>query len=111
MSYEKKITVAVVDDDASLCKALTRLLGAAGIRSTAYTSAEAFLNESSLPEPDCLLLDLQLSGMSGFELQRHLSSLGRTVPIIFITAYDGPEAREQALRAGGVGYFRKNDPG
>src|SRR5215471_12880489 len=103
--------VAVVDDDTSLCRALARLLAAAGIQSRCYASAEAFLEDRQKRAPDCLILDLQLGGISGFDLQRELTTQGRSVPIIFITADDSPEAREQALCAGCEGFFLKTDPG
>jgi FixJ family two-component response regulator len=105
------IHAAIVDDDASLCKALSRLLTAAGIASTIYSSAEAFLTDGVIREPDCLILDIQLGGMSGVELQRSLRATHRDIPIIFITAHDQPEAREEALRGGCLAYLRKNDPG
>jgi FixJ family two-component response regulator len=108
---QSSIHAAIVDDDASLCKALSRLLTAAGIASTIYTSAEAFLTDGLIREPDCLILDIQLGGMSGVELQRSLAATHRDIPIIFITAHDQPEVREEALRGGCLAYLRKNDPG
>jgi FixJ family two-component response regulator len=105
------IHAAIVDDDASLCKALSRLLTAAGIASTIYHSAEAFMTDGLIREPDCLILDIQLGGMSGLELQRSLRATHRHIPIIFITAHDQPELRDEALRAGCIAYLRKNDPG
>jgi len=111
MTGSNKICVAVVDDDASLCKALARLLSAAGISPIAYHSAEEFLADRERPDPDCLILDIQLGGMSGLELQKSLSALGREIPIIFITAHDEPELAEQAERFGCVAYLRKTDPG
>lgn len=108
---QSNIHAAIVDDDASLCKALSRLLTAAGIASTIYTSAEAFLTDGLIREPDCLILDIQLGGMSGVELQRSLAATHRHIPIIFITAHDQPEVREEALRGGCLAYLRKNDPG
>jgi len=108
---DSNIHAAIVDDDASLCKALSRLLNAAGISSTIYSSAEAFLTDALIREPDCLILDIQLGGMSGVELQRSLHATHRYIPIIFITAHDQPEAREEAVRGGCLAYLRKNDPG
>ena len=66
MKKEKEITVAVVDDDASLCRALRRLLNAWDMRAVTYPSAEAFLEDVHRPTLDCLILDIQLGGMSGF---------------------------------------------
>ena len=103
--------VALVEDDQSLCRALARLLTAGGIRSRCYSSAEAFLEEGPDSAPGCLVLDLQLTGMSGFDLQRELIGRGRFIPTIFITADDSPEAREQATSVGCEGFFLKTDPG
>jgi FixJ family two-component response regulator len=107
----QRIRVAVVDDDASLCKALGRLLAAAGISTTIYSSGEAFLADDVNQDPDCLILDIELGGMSGLDLQRVLSTMGREIPIVFITAHEEPELAEQATRLGCVAYLRKTDPG
>ncbi len=96
MSGAEKINIAIVDDDASLCNAMERLLRAAGFQSFTYPSAEAFLQDEGNVRPDCILLDIQLGGMSGFELQSLLAASGSTIPVIFITAYDDPETRAQA---------------
>jgi len=111
MNDSKKIQVAVVDDDACLCKAVSRLLAASGIQSTTYTSAEAFLDDQAYLEADCLILDIQLGGLSGLDLHRHLISLGKTVPVMFITAHDEPETCKLAQRLGCAVYFRKTDAG
>ena len=103
--------VAVVDDDESLCRSLARLLRAAGIDSVAYSSAEGFLGDASRRRFDCLVLDIQLGGMSGIELARRLAACGSTVPVIFITAHDEPGVREQALDVGCTAYLRKSDRG
>ena len=111
MSSTKTITVAIVDDDASLCHAMDRLLRAAGFQSVTYLSAEAFLEDAERVRPDCALLDIQLGGMSGFELQILLAASGSHTPVIFITAHDDPETREQARQTNCVAYLRKTDPG
>ena len=108
---ERIVSVAVVDDDASLCRSLSRLLRAAGIQPVAYFSAEAFLEDAARPRFDCLLLDVQLGGISGLELSRRLSAAQDTTPVIFITAQDDPELRTQAMAEGCAGFFRKTDPG
>ncbi len=105
------IYVAVVDDDESVCRSFTRLLRTAGFQAITYSSAEAFLEDVKRPRFDCLVLDIQLEGMSGLELSRRLSSVRDTAPVIFITAHDEPEVRAQALSCGCAGFFRKNDPG
>lgn len=105
------LSIAIVDDDESLCRSLGRLLRAVGMKPVAYSSAEAFLEDKQHPPFDCLVLDVQLGGISGIELQRKLVASGERTPIIFITAHDEPESREQALAAGCTGYFRKTDSG
>ena len=111
MKRPEQLSIAIVDDDESLCRSLGRLLRAAGMQPVAYASAEAFLGDARQATFDCLVLDVQLGGISGIELQRRLAASGERTPVIFITAHDAPEAREQALSAGCTGYFRKNDSG
>lgn len=105
------IYVAVVDDDETLCRSYARLLRAAGMQPITYGSAEAFLADAKHPRFDCLVLDIQLTGMSGLDLQRQLAVAGETVPIVFITGYDEPQARARALASGCAGFFRKTDSG
>jgi FixJ family two-component response regulator len=110
MSTSSPIYVAVVDDDESLCRSYVRLLRAAGMQPITYTSAEAFLADGKRPRFDCLVLDVQLGGMSGIELAQRLTAVGGHAPIIYITAHDSPETRAEAL-AVGAEYFRKTDSG
>lgn len=105
------VYVAVVDDDDSACRALGRLLRTAGFLPVTYASAEAFLQDTKRPHFDCLVLDIQLKGMSGLELHRRLAAVEDITPVLFITAHDNPEARAEAEIGGCAGYFRKSDPG
>jgi FixJ family two-component response regulator len=105
------IYVAVVDDDQSLCRSFSRLLRTAGFQAVTYSSAEALLEDAKRPQFDCLLLDIQLEGMSGVELSRRLAAVKDSTPVIFITAHDDPEVRSEALATGCAGFFRKTDPG
>ena len=111
MGADSQTYIAVVDDDESACRALSRLLRAEGLQSVAYPSAEAFLADTKRPQFDCLLLDIQLGGMSGIELHQKLKAGGSSIPVIYITAHDQPEIREQAEAVGCVAYFRKTAPG
>jgi FixJ family two-component response regulator len=111
MSKSKPIYVAVVDDDENLCRSLARLLRAAGFQPITYASAEAFLADTKHPQFDCLVLDIQLGGMSGIELAQRIAAEGRHTPVVFITAHDDPEARAEAEAAGCMAYFRKTDSG
>lgn len=111
MCQPTSIRVAVVDDDESLCRSLGRFLRATGIQSVAYVSAEAFLADVEQTSYDCLVLDVQLGGISGIELQRQLAARGSKTPVIFITAHDDTQSRADAEAAGCAAYFRKIDPG
>jgi FixJ family two-component response regulator len=99
--------IGVVDDDASILRALRRLLGSAGFRVTTFGSGEELLACEHLAMIDCLVLDVQLGGLSGFELQERLVEALGAIPIIFITAHDNPPVRERARRAGAADYLRK----
>jgi len=103
--------VAVVDDDQSMCRSLSRLLQTAGFQPVAYASAESFLQDAKRPRFDCLVLDVQLEGMSGLELKRRLAAVRDATPVVFITAHDNPGAHAEALAGGCAGYYRKTDPG
>jgi len=101
--------VCVIDDDASLLRALRRLLVAGGYRVCTFASAEEFL-ESATTEaatPACLVLDVHLGGLSGLDLHDRLVAAGRRIPVVFITAHDDAATRERAHRAGAVDYLRK----
>ncbi|MGO8926724.1 MAG: response regulator transcription factor [Limisphaerales bacterium] len=110
-SNSQNIYVAVVDDEESVCHSMSRLLRAAHFQPVTYPSAEAFLADKKHPRFDCLVLDIQLKGMSGVELNRRLAAVKDTTPVIFITAHDDPEARAQAEESGCAGFFRKTDSG
>lgn len=106
------IYVAVVDDDESLCRSLSRLLRTAGLQTVSYSSAEAFLEDLKHPRFDCLVLDIQLGeGISGLELSRRLTAVRDFTPVVFITAHDEPEIRREAEQVGCAAYFRKSDSG
>jgi FixJ family two-component response regulator len=99
--------VAVVDDESSVRSALARLLCSEGIPVETFASAREFLERMADDRPRCAVLDVQLGGMTGFELQDELTSMGYDLPIIFITAHDEVSSVELARRAGSFGYLRK----
>jgi FixJ family two-component response regulator len=105
------VYVAVVDDDESVCRSFGRLLRASGFQPVTYSSAETFLQDTKRPRFDCLVLDIQLEGMSGLELSRRLTAVKDFTPVIFITAHDNPAGCAEAEACGCAGYFRKTDPG
>ena len=76
-----------------------------------YASAEAFLADGKRPRFDCLVLDVQLGGMSGIDLARQLAAAARHAPFIFITAHDDAQTRASAQAPDAPAYFRKNESG
>jgi FixJ family two-component response regulator len=92
--------IAIVDDDESIREATQGLLTAVGYTTEAFQSAEDFLASGRLSDVACLITDLQLGGMSGLQLQRHLGSSGFTAPIIVMTAF--PDDGRRALAAGAL---------
>ena len=101
------LSIAVVDDDPSVRKALGRLCKSVGYSVRLYESSESFLNANAVNETDCLILDVHLPGKSGLELQAELLASERCCPIVFITAYDDEGARMKALEFGAVDFLRK----
>jgi FixJ family two-component response regulator len=104
---KNKTYIALVDDDESFARALGRFLRASGFEAQTYSSGEAFLNRTTLPQPDCLVFDIQLGGMSGVDLLHRLRESGTATPVIFVTAHDTDQVRDDAERAGCVAYLRK----
>ena len=104
-------SVAIIDADASACVAMSRLLRGVGFKPSTFTSAEAFLADERRAGFVALLLDIQLPGMSGLELQRRLLAEGDATPVIFVTAQDDSAARDAAVQNGCLEFFRKVDPG
>jgi FixJ family two-component response regulator len=102
-----KPKVVVVDDDPGMSQAVRRLLDVAGFNVVTFASAEALLEGHAAASAACMILDLHLPGMSGFELQQRLRGRGVETPIIFVTAHDSQAAREQAERAGAMAYLTK----
>ena len=84
---------------------MSRLLRAAHFQPISYLSAEAFLTDTKRPRFDCLVLDIQLSGMSGLDLSERLHAVKDSTPIVFITAQDNPKLQMQAEASGCAGYF------
>lgn len=99
--------VAVVDDEASICRALLRLLRSANYRAVAFSSASEFLASLDERMPDCVVLDLQMPGMTGIELQEQLQRVSNRPPVIVITAHDEPGTRKRCLALGAACYLRK----
>ena len=100
-------SVAVVDDDSSMRQAIERLLNAAGFSTLTFSSAETFLQSSPAAGAACLVFDIHLPGLSGFELQERLVQTGVVHPVIFISAYDDPDSQSRAAALGAIAYIKK----
>jgi FixJ family two-component response regulator len=104
---ESQPVIAIVDDDMSMLRALRRLLTSAGFASETYTSAEEFLQSGLQPEVGCLVLDVQMPGMTGLDLLVSLAVSGVTLPVIIMTACEDGQTRLHAEQAGVVAFLCK----
>lgn len=100
-------TVFVVDDDDDVRVAITGLLRSAGLRAEPFATPRDFLRRDRGEEPSCLLLDFQLPGMDGLDVQRELGSSGNSMPIIFITAHGDIPTTVRAMKSGAVEFLTK----
>jgi FixJ family two-component response regulator len=98
--------IAIVDDDAPVRKALSRLLDASSFKSRTYSSAVEFLDSLTSAFPECLVVDFQMPEMNGFELHDELERAGLRIPMILITAHEDVSCRERC-RAAGATFLRK----
>ena len=96
--------VAIVEDDAGMRRSLERLLAAHGFGTEGYNSAEAFMQSSAADRADCVIVNIQLEGISGIIFRRRLAASGSSLPVIFITAIDAAETEREATETGCVAY-------
>jgi FixJ family two-component response regulator len=99
--------ISIVDDDASMRDALVGLLRSLGYDAKGFASAEDFLASDELERFSCAITDIQMPGMSGFELKRRLDECHRGLPVIMITARSEPGLQEQAKFSGASYFLRK----
>jgi FixJ family two-component response regulator len=107
---KSKPLIAIVDDDESVCRAVRRLVRSLAMDAETFSSGQQFLNlVEAMPsfQPDCVILDVQMPGMNGLQVQELLAASGNKVPLIFITAHDEVGVREKALGAGALAFLRK----
>ena len=107
MTCSKTPTIAVVDDDEAVRGALSNLLASLDLGVATFASAEAFLASPACTAAACLITDVQMPGMSGLDLQRHLADSGNRLPVILITAFPREHVRRQAEATGAFGFFAK----
>lgn len=99
--------IAVVDDEESVRLALARMLRASSFEVSIYRSGEEFLESLKTVVPDCAVLDFQMPGLTGRDVQRAISVARLSLPIIIVTAHDQPSLREKVLADGAVAFFTK----
>ena len=99
--------LAVVDDDEDVRAALTRLISSAGFAVETFASGAAFLRSVEDHEPDCVVLDLHMPEMSGFDVQGSLGAAHAAVPVVVITGHDTPQSRARAAQLGAKAYLCK----
>jgi FixJ family two-component response regulator len=110
-NYSQEPTmIAIVDDDESVCHAIKQLARSLGMEADTFASGQEFIDFiEAMPAQrfDCVILDVQMPGLNGLDVQARLKRLGNRFPIIFITAHDEANLRERALAAGAVAFLRK----
>lgn len=99
--------IAIIDDDEAVRTATESLVRSLGFGASTFASAEEFLNSPRLDEAACLITDVQMPGMSGVDLQAHLVARGKSVPMIFITAFPEERIRRKVNAAGAIGFLSK----
>lgn len=108
MWHDKKPTVFIVDDDPSVVNSLSLLLGSVGYFTRNFSSAEDFLDEQrDHSEPSCLVLDVNMPGLSGLALQKRLTDLAEDIPIIFISGHGDIPMSVEAMKMGAVDFLPK----
>jgi FixJ family two-component response regulator len=104
---EGHVVIAVVDDDPSVRRGLDRLIRSVGWKAETFTSAQEFLDRARAEAPSCVVLDLQLPGLSGLDLQKAMAEIGLEVPIIFLTGHGNIPVSVQAMKAGAMEFLTK----
>jgi FixJ family two-component response regulator len=104
---QKDTTIFIVDDDASIRRAVKRLIKVAGFKAKTFGSAREFIDSGHYQSAGVLVLDVRMPKMGGLELQKYLTDSGSDMPIIFITAHEDVRARRRALEAGAIDFLKK----
>ena len=99
--------IYVIDDDESVRRAFERLLRSADLKVETFASAEEFLRGERQGENACIVVDIRMPGLTGFDLQQNMATRGIQIPVIVISASDDAQTREQARRLGAAAFFRK----
>jgi len=106
-SPQAEAVIAIVDDDFSAREGLSSLIRSTGFEVETFASAQEFLARHGAEAPSCLVLDLQLPGLSGLDLQKRMAAAGLEIPIVFLTGHGNIPASVQAMKAGAVEFLTK----
>lgn len=104
---DEKPLISIIDDDEAMREATKALMRSLGFAAETFASAEEFLSSGELGITSCLITDMHMPGISGFELYGVLSAAGTAIPTILITAYPDDDVRASALKAGVLCYLSK----
>jgi len=104
---ESDAIIAIVDDDPSVRKGLERLIRSSGWKTESFGSAQEFLASPRINAPTCVVLDLQLPGLSGLDLQKQMTEAGVETPIVFLTGHGDIPASVKAMKAGAIEFLTK----
>ena len=107
-SQQRNAIIAIVDDDPSVREGLSSLIRSAGLQVETFASAQEFLARPGAEALSCLVLDLQLPGLSGLDLQKRMAEVGLEIPIVFLTGHGNIPASVQAMKAGAADFLVKN---
>jgi FixJ family two-component response regulator len=106
-SRDSRAVIAIVDDDPSVREGLESLIRSAGWRAETFGSAQEFLARAGSEAPSCLILDLQLPGLSGLDLQKRMAEVALEIPIVFLTGHGDIPASVKAMKAGAIEFLTK----
>jgi FixJ family two-component response regulator len=104
---DRAFLICIVDDDQAMCESVGSLVRAAGFHAAAFASATAFLESSDIGRAGCLVLDVNMPGLSGLDLQRKLREANNSIPVVFLSGDMRERERETALRQGAIAFLGK----
>ncbi len=104
---QSKSSIFIVDDDEAICDALSGLFESEGFDAQSFASAEAFLAAGNENAPGCAIVDIQMPGMSGLDLQKELVRRGATIPVIVLTSHGDVTTAVTALKGGAIDFIEK----
>jgi two-component system response regulator FixJ len=107
MQTTRKSIIYIVDDEVSMCRAMKRLILSMGMDVKTFSSGLEFLESDYKEQNACLIVDIKMPVMGGIELRRKLAAKGSSLPVIFITAFDTENMRDEAKKVGAAGFFQK----